>query len=98
MKTSARVECLFTKRGELIAALIIQFSEDIYLKGTSQSKEDFCQIQNITSLTHTNITSLSYVRILRTLTIPSLEWACIFYNLVICCRYQILEFLMLTSI
>jgi len=52
---------LFTKRGELIAALIIQFSEDIYLNGTSQSEADFCQIRNITSLTHTNIISLSYV-------------------------------------
>jgi hypothetical protein len=61
VKTCARVECLFTKRGEVIAALIIQFSKDIYLHGTSQSEEDFCQIRNITSLIHTNIIPLSYV-------------------------------------
>ena len=52
---------LFTKRGELIATLIIQFSEDIYSKGTSQSEVDFCQTQNITFLTHITIISLSYV-------------------------------------
>jgi hypothetical protein len=61
VKSCARVECLFTKRGELIAALIIQFNEDTYLNGTSQSEEEFCQIWNITSLTHNNIISLSRV-------------------------------------
>jgi hypothetical protein len=52
---------LFTKRGELIAALIIQFGADIYLNGTSQSEENLYQILNVTSVTHTKVTSLSHV-------------------------------------
>jgi hypothetical protein len=45
-----------------MTALIIQFSEGIYLNGTSESEDVLCRLYyNITSVTQTSIISLSHI-------------------------------------